>query len=384
MTGASTRTLHESARHRRRGLHRREPRNRARRPPRGWEVTALDNLQRRGSELNLPRLRAAGVAFRARRRPRRRTTCATLGPVDALVECSAEPSVWPGVDGAPRLRGPARTCSAPTHCLELAAAHGAQVVFLSTSRVYPIGALQRARADETRDALRARRRAAAARRLGRRHRRGLPARGRAHALRRDEARGRAAHRGVRRRFGLRAVVNRCGVIAGPWQMGKVDQGVFTYWMLAHLLRPAARLHRLRRQRQAGARPPPRRRPRRPRRRSSSPIPSAGPGRPSNVGGGRECQPSLLETTDALPRDHRQRGRDRRLAATTGPATSRVRLRLRAAPRLTAWRPRASAARDTQRHARVDPRATSASSARRWPSTRGELNGHSRSSPAPEG
>ncbi len=34
-------------------------------------------------------------------------------------------------------------------------------------------------------------------------------------------------------YGLRAVVNRCGVIAGPWQMGKVDQGVFTFWMLAH-------------------------------------------------------------------------------------------------------------------------------------------------------
>jgi CDP-paratose 2-epimerase len=25
------------------------------------------------------------------------------------------------------------------------------------------------------------------------------------------------------------------VIAGPWQMGKVDQGVFTYWMLCHVL-----------------------------------------------------------------------------------------------------------------------------------------------------
>lgn len=34
-------------------------------------------------------------------------------------------------------------------------------------------------------------------------------------------------------FGVRAVVNRCGVIAGPWQMGRVDQGVFAYWMLAH-------------------------------------------------------------------------------------------------------------------------------------------------------
>ncbi len=32
------------------------------------------------------------------------------------------------------------------------------------------------------------------------------------------------------------MINRCGVIAGPWQMGKVDQGVFTYWMLAHHFR----------------------------------------------------------------------------------------------------------------------------------------------------
>jgi hypothetical protein len=29
-----------------------------------WEVLALDNLRRRGSELNLPRLREAGVSFR--------------------------------------------------------------------------------------------------------------------------------------------------------------------------------------------------------------------------------------------------------------------------------------------------------------------------------
>jgi CDP-paratose 2-epimerase len=34
-------------------------------------------------------------------------------------------------------------------------------------------------------------------------------------------------------FDLRACVLRCGVIAGPWQMGRVDQGVFTYWLLAH-------------------------------------------------------------------------------------------------------------------------------------------------------
>ena len=36
-------------------------------------------------------------------------------------------------------------------------------------------------------------------------------------------------------FGVRGVIDRCGVIAGPWQMGKVDQGVFTHWLLAHRL-----------------------------------------------------------------------------------------------------------------------------------------------------
>jgi CDP-paratose 2-epimerase len=34
-------------------------------------------------------------------------------------------------------------------------------------------------------------------------------------------------------FELAAVVLRCGVIAGPGQMGKADQGVFTHWLLAH-------------------------------------------------------------------------------------------------------------------------------------------------------
>jgi CDP-paratose 2-epimerase len=37
-------------------------------------------------------------------------------------------------------------------------------------------------------------------------------------------------------FGVRTVIDRCGVIAGPWQMGKVDQGVFTYWVLGHHFR----------------------------------------------------------------------------------------------------------------------------------------------------
>ena len=29
------------------------------------------------------------------------------------------------------------------------------------------------------------------------------------------------------------MINRCGILAGPWQMGKVDQGVITLWVARH-------------------------------------------------------------------------------------------------------------------------------------------------------
>ena len=34
-------------------------------------------------------------------------------------------------------------------------------------------------------------------------------------------------------YGLRSIINRCGVIAGPGQFGKADQGVFTMWVANH-------------------------------------------------------------------------------------------------------------------------------------------------------
>ena len=37
-------------------------------------------------------------------------------------------------------------------------------------------------------------------------------------------------------YGMRAAINRCGLIAGPRQMGKSDQGVVTLWVAAHYFR----------------------------------------------------------------------------------------------------------------------------------------------------
>src|SRR5436305_1073893 len=66
----------------------------------GAEVIALDNLKRRGSELALPRLRAGGVRF-VHGDVRMPEDLEAVGPVDLLIECSAEPSVHAGYGQSP-------------------------------------------------------------------------------------------------------------------------------------------------------------------------------------------------------------------------------------------------------------------------------------------
>ena len=196
-----------------------------------WQLVALDNLSRRGSELNLPRLREAGVAFR-HADVRSQADVLAAGEVDAIVECSAEPSVLAGVGGSPDYLVQTNLVGA-YHCLELARRERAQLVFLSTSRVYPVRTLESAAFTEagTRFEL------AAEQALP-----GLSEHGVAETLPLDGARtlygatklaAELLIAEYAETYGLSAVVNRCGVIAGPWQMGKVDQGVFTYWALAH-------------------------------------------------------------------------------------------------------------------------------------------------------
>jgi CDP-paratose 2-epimerase len=202
----------------------------ARRHP-DWDLVAFDNLHRRGSELNVPRLEAAGVRF-VRADVRDPAALVEFDVIDALVECSAEPSALMGV-GDDAAYGFHTNLTGAFNCLELARRAGARLVFLSTSRVYPYPALNALAVEERESRFEL-----------------LPA---------QEVAG-ASERGISERFplqgprtlygttklaaelligeyaaahGVEAVIDRCGVIAGPWQMGKVDQGVFTYWMLRH-------------------------------------------------------------------------------------------------------------------------------------------------------
>ena len=258
-----------------------------------WEIVVLDNLYRRGSELNLPRLEQAGVEF-VHGDVREPEDLARLPRISALIECSAEPSVMSGVDGDTGYLVHTNLTGA-YNCLELARRDGAFVVFLSTSRVYPVAPQVELELDEaeTRFEIAAEQAVPGASPGG--HLRAVPARRRPHPLRRHQARRRAADRGVpggtRRAGGDRPLRRH----RRPLADGQGRPGRLHPLDARPPLRQPAQLHRLRRQGQAGARPAPRRGPGRPGRAPAA-RPGAWDGRTVNVGGGRECSLSLLETT----------------------------------------------------------------------------------------
>ncbi len=206
---------------------------RSRRP--SDRIIALDNLRRRGVEVNVPRLRRAGVEF-VHGDVREYEDLEPLGDrLDVLVECSAEPSVLAGYDGRPRYVVDTNL-SGCVNCLELARRSGAALIFLSTSRVYPTEALRALQYD------------AVGSRFVLNDEQRLPGVGKRGVSEEFPLSGARTLYGATKlaaelviteyadMFDLRAVVNRCGVVSGPWQMGHAEQGVFAHWVLAHAFR----------------------------------------------------------------------------------------------------------------------------------------------------
>jgi len=192
-------------------------------------VVVMDNLHRPGSELNLPRLREAGVEFI--KGDIRLADEFPGGPFAAIIECSAEPSVLAGYASSPDYL--METNFLGTYrCLEKARQWRSNFLFLSTSRVYPMAPLEAHpwRESETRFEWRDVAGAMISSQ-GVREESAVQGARSLYGLTKFASEGLIEE--YRAGFGLRAAINRCGVIAGPWQMGKVDQGVVSLWVLRH-------------------------------------------------------------------------------------------------------------------------------------------------------
>ncbi len=196
------------------------------------EVISLDNLKRRGSELNLNRLKEGGVKF-VHGDIRQIEDLRAVGHVDLILECSAEPSVIAGYDSSPdylmqtNLQG-------TINCLKIARSTKADFIFLSTSRVYPIKHINNLKFDETDS------------RFILSEQNSTPGISQNGITEELSLEGTRSLYGATKlcseliiqefieMYGIRGIINRCAVLTGPWQMGKVDQGVVVLWAARHL------------------------------------------------------------------------------------------------------------------------------------------------------
>ncbi len=199
------------------------------------EVVALDNLHRRGAELNVRRLESGGVRFvhgDIRIADDITSACARPG---LIIECSAEPSAQAGYNGSPEylIRTNLVGC---LNCLESARQARADFLFLSTSRVYPFEPLNQLPFEEedSRFVLKASA-----------PENGISEAGVSEEFPLDGARSLygmtklcAEHmvEEYAAAYGLKFIINRFGVLTGPGQFARSDQGVIALWMAAHYFR----------------------------------------------------------------------------------------------------------------------------------------------------
>jgi CDP-paratose 2-epimerase len=195
-------------------------------------VVAFDNLRRRGAELHVPELEAHGVRFVHGDVRSADDVMSAVDECNLIVDCSAEASASAGYSDPPH-RVVQTNLVGTIHCLEKARRHRARVVFLSTSRVYPIARINRIAVREapTRWTI-----------SDEQSETGVSPNGIGEGFSLDGTRTLYGATKLASElllaeyasmYGFSFGVNRLGVVAGPGQMGREEQGVFALWMARH-------------------------------------------------------------------------------------------------------------------------------------------------------
>ena len=196
----------------------------------GCRVIALDNLKRRGSEVNLRRLKSMGVEF-IHGDVRNREDLEAI-KFDLLIDCAAEPSVHAGTNGSNAYVINTNLVGT-INSLDAARQNDAAFLLLSTSRVYPIERLNSVPYHETETRFDW----GDAGELPGVCEHGVselfPLEGARSFYGASKLSAELLVKEYSYQWGMPALINRCGVLAGPWQMGKADQGVVALWVARH-------------------------------------------------------------------------------------------------------------------------------------------------------
>lgn len=197
----------------------------------GHSITCFDNLSRRGSEIILQRLIDNDCEF-IHGDIRNSDDFEKLNEhYDVMLECSAEPSVLAGSKGSDAYSLINNNLIGFINCAEYCRKNSVPIIFLSTSRVYPYDKLASFTFEEQED------RFEIARNYPFISNEGVsvdfPLKGVRSLYGATKLAAEYLLQEYAHNYNIPAIINRLGVIAGPWQLGKVDQGVFTYWLANH-------------------------------------------------------------------------------------------------------------------------------------------------------
>lgn len=196
------------------------------------KIIAFDSLRRRGSELALPRLKKLGIEF-VHGDVRITQDVLDIGGVDLIIDCAAEPSVVAGLDGATQFLVDTNL-GGTVSLLELAKKCKPTFMLMSSSRIYPYKVINELPFDETPTRFQF---------TGKTNIPGLSSKGIAENFPMEGSRtlygatkfaSELLLEEYANTFSFPYIINRCGVIAGPWQMGKVDQGFLVLWVAKHI------------------------------------------------------------------------------------------------------------------------------------------------------
>ena len=205
----------------------------------GLEILGIDNFIRPGSETNRSELKQLGIKI-LHGDIRSTSDLEAIQAVDVVIDAAANPSVLAGVDGKTSSRQLIEhNLGGTINLLEFCKTHKAAFVLLSTSRVYSIAPLASLPVEVHDRAYRPKISSLQSpvsgfSPLGVSEEFSTMPPVSLYGSTKLASEALALEYGET--FGFPVYINRCGVMAGAGQFGRPDQGIFAYWINAHLRR----------------------------------------------------------------------------------------------------------------------------------------------------
>lgn len=196
-----------------------------------YTILCMDNLKRRGSELNVSALKNNDIVF-LHGDIRNIEDFEQVGNIDLLLECSAEASVLAGYDTSPSYLINTNLMGT-INCLEHVRKHDAEFIFLSSSRVYPIEYINNMAFKESDTRFELTDQAGILFGSSKGVNENFPLDKPRTLYGATKLASELIIQEYAHMYGIKALVNRCGVLTGPGQFGKSDQGVIVLWIAKH-------------------------------------------------------------------------------------------------------------------------------------------------------